>query len=283
MVPKSKNPPKSPSSKASLSRPQPCSVPLEETFDAPENPLLAAMMPPKGKPSPEIPSKDSKKSDYLGHRTRLRQRFLDSKGIGLLDYELLELILFYTNPRQDTKPTAKALMARFGSLPRILQASPAELSDVKGISQNASVLLAAIQTIAERSSRIEVVGQPILSSWAKLLQYLQMTMAREKVEQFRVVFLDVQNTIIGDEVLQTGTIDQAHIYPREIIKRALTLGASAMVLVHNHPSGDPLPSHEDILMTKQIVRAASSVGVTVHDHVIIAEKGHASFRHLGIL
>ena len=220
---------------------------------------------------------------YAGHRDRLRERFLKTGVDGLQDYELLEMILFSAIPRRDIKPLAKQLLREFGSISAILNASITDLQKVKGLSENAAVLLKAVQALTQKMLRNDMEKKPILGSWQKLIDYCYVTMAHEKREHFRVLFLNRKNRLIADEVQQVGTVDHTPAYPREIVKRALELGATAMILVHNHPSGDPSPSDADIGMTKEIIRAAAALDILVHDHLIISQNGHVSFKSLGLL
>jgi DNA repair protein RadC len=228
-----------------------------------------------------LPSED--KPHYHGHRERLRQRFIDVGGQCLADYEVLELLLFGAKPRADVKPLAKALLARFGGLSAVLGAEPHALAQVPGMGPAAVVALKIVQEGAARMAREEVLDRPVIASWDRLLAYCRIAMAQERVEQFRILFLDRKNKLIADEAQQRGTVDHTPVYPREVVKRALELGASAVILVHNHPSGDPTPSRADIEMTKELSEAAHRLGIQVHDHVIIARGGHASFKSLGLL
>jgi DNA repair protein RadC len=221
---------------------------------------------------------------YVGHRERARQRFLRVGEQGLDDYELLELVLFLAIPRQDTKGLAKELLARFGSYSAVLGATPERLAEVKGIKGAAATNLKIIQAAAQRFARHRVDRDlPILSSWQALLDYCRSTMAFEDVEQFRILFLDKKNRLIADEVQQTGTVDHTPVYPREVIKRTLELSATALILVHNHPSGDPAPSAADVQMTRQINDIARPLGITVHDHLIIGRSGHQSLKGLKLI
>ncbi|MHA1190209.1 MAG: RadC family protein [Alphaproteobacteria bacterium] len=220
---------------------------------------------------------------HAGHRDRLRQRFTKSGADALADYELLELMLFRALPRRDTKPIAKALLARFGTLSAILSASPGRLAEIPGLGTTAASELNLFQAVAERLGREEVFERPILTSWSILLDYCKTAMAHRDREQFRILFLDKKNALIADEVQQTGTIDHTPVYPREVVRRSLELAASALILVHNHPSGDPTPSEADIAMTRTIVDVAEPLGITIHDHLIIGRDGHASFRGLGLI
>lgn len=227
-------------------------------------------------------SEDSKPS-HAGHRQRLRQRFLEAGPGALADYEMLELLLFHAIPRRDTKPLAKLLLKTFGSYRAVLRADIAALTDVKGVSENTAVMLRAVADAAERLAREEVIGQPALTSWDALMDYLRISMAHFGTERFRILFLDIKNVLIADEVQQEGTVNHTPVYPREVIKRALELGASAIILVHNHPSGDATPSRADIAMTNAIQDAGEQLGITLHDHVIVAKGGTTSFRDMGLI
>ncbi|TIT53105.1 MAG: JAB domain-containing protein, partial [Mesorhizobium sp.] len=209
----------------------------------------------------------------LGHRDRLRERFASAGPDALPDYELLKLLLFRLIPRADTKPVAKALLARFGTLAEVLGAPVGLLQEVKGIGP-------VVAATAQRMARGEIHGREVLASWQQLLDYCRSAMAFEAREQFRILFLDKKNALISDEVQQTGTVDHTPVYPREVVKRALELSATAIILVHNHPSGDPTPSRADIEMTKEIIEAAKRLGISVHDHIIIGRKGYSSMKGL---
>ncbi|MDX8449307.1 RadC family protein [Mesorhizobium captivum] len=222
----------------------------------------------------------AEKPHYHGHRDRLRERFVAGGADALPDYELLELLLFRLIPRVDTKPIAKALIGRFGSLAEVLGAPASLLEEVNGIGPAAATDLKVIAATAQRMARGEVRGREVLSNWTQLLDYCRSAMAFETREQFRILFLDKKNGLIADEVQQTGTVDHTPVYPREVVKRALELSASAIILVHNHPSGDPTPSRADIEMTKQIIDTAKPLGIAVHDHIIIGRKGNASMKGL---
>jgi len=221
--------------------------------------------------------------DYIGHRKRLRQRLLTGGAKALADYEILELVLYGANPRGDTKPLAKRLIKRFGGFAEVISATPEALSEVEGAGEVAIGTLKTVEAAAILLARETVLDRPVLSSWQALLDYCRAAMAHSQVEQFRLLFLDRKNVLIADEVQQTGTVDHAPVYPREVVKRALDLGASALILVHNHPSGDPTPSRADIEMTNEIKNAALPLGVVIHDHLVIGRQGHASFRSLGLL
>jgi DNA repair protein RadC len=218
-----------------------------------------------------------------GHRERLRARFLKGGANAMPDYELLELTLFAALPRRDTKPLAKALLARFGSFAEVIAAPRARLLEVKGVGETVANHLKVVEGAAQRLAKTGVMGRPALSSWTALLDYCTAAMARSEIEEFRVLFLDRKNVLIADEVQTRGTVDHAPVYPREIVKRALELSASALILVHNHPSGDPTPSRADIAMTREITAAAKALGIAVHDHLVIGRAGHSSFKSLGLL
>lgn len=228
------------------------------------------------KPAPEKPH-------YHDHRLRLRQRFEEAGAGALADYELLELLLFRTIPRVDTKPLAKALLAQFGDLAAVLAAPARRIAEVKGAGPAVAQDLKLVQALLERSAKAELKKRPAISSWAQLVNYCRMSMAHAPREQFRVLFLDVKNQLIADEVLNEGTVDHAPVYPREVARRALELSAAAVILVHNHPSGDPKPSAADVAITREIVAAAEAVSVKVHDHLVIGRNGAESLKSLGLL
>lgn len=219
----------------------------------------------------------------LGHRSRLRQRFLAEGGQHIPDYELLELILFCAKPRGDVKPLAKRLLKHFGSLHQVIQATPHELRQVEEMGDAGIAALKAVEVAAQRLVKAPATQRPVLQSWSALLDYCQLVMAKEKVEQFRILFLNNKNALIADEVQQKGTVNHTPVYPREVVKRALELGASAIILAHNHPSGDPYPSKDDIEMTRKIAEAAKTVNIAVHDHLIISANGHYSFKSHGLM
>jgi DNA repair protein RadC len=225
----------------------------------------------------------STKPHYLGHRQRLKDRFMRDAGASLPDYEMLELVLFLAKPRAEVKPLAKALITRFGSFADVISADAKELVAVKGVGENTAVALKTIRAAAIRLAREQVMNQPVITSWQKLLDYCRASLAFAKTEEFRVLFLDRKNVLIADEMQQTGTVDHTPVYPREVVKRALDLGASAIIMVHNHPSGDPTPSKGDIEMTKEVREACEKLGISLHDHLIIGKSGHASFKSLGLL
>ncbi|MCF6327291.1 MAG: DNA repair protein RadC [Devosiaceae bacterium] len=215
---------------------------------------------------------------YLGHRDRLRERFVSNGHETMADYELLEMVLFRILPRRDTKPIAKALIERFGSFSEALSAPPKLLSEVKGLGPMAITDLKVILAAAQRFARDGVRDRPVLSSWTQLIDYIRSQMAFEEKEQFRILFMDKKNMLIADEVQQVGTVDHTPVYTREVIKRSLELSATAIILVHNHPSGDPSPSSADVRMTKAIIEVAKPLGIIVHDHVIVGRSGHVSLR-----
>lgn len=226
---------------------------------------------------------DSQDNDTAGHRGRLRARFLKGGADAMPDYELLELTLFAAIPRRDTKPLAKALLKRFGSFAEVIAAPRERLMEIAGVGESVAGHLKIVEAAAQRLAKTKVLGRPALSSWAALLDYCTAAMARSQNEEFRVLFLDRKNHLIADEVQNRGTVDHTPVYPREIVKRALELGASSIILVHNHPSGDPTPSKADIAMTREIAVAAKTLAITVHDHLVIGRGGHASFKSLGLL
>jgi len=226
---------------------------------------------------------EAAKPHYLGHRERLRKRFRDGGADSLPDYELLELVLFRAMPRRDTKPLAKAVLSRFGTFAEAINAPEDRLLEMPGLGEAAVTELKLIRAAALRLMRGEVLERPVLSSWQGVLDYCRAAMGFAAKEQFRILFLDKRNQIIADEVQQEGTVDHTPVYVREVVKRALELSSTAIVLVHNHPSGDPTPSRADIEMTKQIVAAAKPLGVVVHDHIIVGKQGHVSFRGSGLL
>jgi DNA repair protein RadC len=220
---------------------------------------------------------------HQGHRQRLRDRFRKGGSEALPDYELLELVLFRAIPRRDTKDLAKRLIARFGSFAGVLNAPEARLKEIDGTGEAVITELKLMRAAALRLMKQEMMSAPLLSSWNHVLNYLRAAQGYEEREHFRVLFLDKKNHLIADEVQGQGTVDHTPVYVREVVKRALELSATAIVLVHNHPSGDPTPSRADIDMTRLIVEAARPLGVLVHDHVIVGRNGHASFRSLKLL
>lgn len=218
-----------------------------------------------------------------GHRSRLRERLLKGGQEALADYEVLEYLLFAGMRQGDTKPVAKALLARFGSLAGVLNADPSALQQVKGVGETSAAALKAVSIAARRMARSEVQDKPILSSWQALLDYLAIDMAHLTKERVRVLYLDTKNRLIDDTHHTEGSIDEAAIHPREVIGRAMDVGASALILVHNHPSGSPEPSRADIQITHKIAEAGEHLGVQVHDHVIVGREGHVSLRQRGLI
>nr|WP_240782190.1 DNA repair protein RadC [Qipengyuania sediminis] len=213
----------------------------------------------------------------------MRERLLTGGPDALADYELLEFLLFAGSSRADTKPAAKALIARFGSFAAVLEANPLAVQEVKGVGEAGAAALKSVSLAARRMAKGKVKGQPVLASWQALLDYLAIDMANLNRERVRVLYLNTQNRLILDEIVHDGTIDEGAIYPREVIHKALDIGASALLLVHNHPSGSPEPSRADIAITKKIMEAGRNLGITVHDHVIIGADGHVSLRAKGLI
>ena len=220
---------------------------------------------------------------YHGHRERLRHRAAKGGLAALPDYELLELYLFRTIPRGDVKPIAKALLLRFGSVGAVLGASLAELKTVSGVGESVALDLKLLQEATLRVGREVVAKRTVITSSAQLQAYVKAALAHEPREQFRVLFLDKRNQLIADEVLGHGTVDHAPVYPREVVRRALEVSASAIILVHNHPSGDPSPSGADVAMTREVIEAARALKILVHDHLVVGRNGVASFKALGLL
>ncbi len=218
-----------------------------------------------------------------GHRSRMRQRLLTAGPTALADYELLEMALFTALPRRDTKPIAKALLKHFGSFAGAIAAPVNALLAVEGMGEAGAAALKLVHAAALRLSRAEVIDRPILNNWDRLMEYLNAVLAREQVEQFRVLFLDTRNRLLADEAQARGTVNHTPVYPREVVKRALELQATALILVHNHPSGDPSPSREDIEMTQEVKRATSALSIVLHDHIIVGNGKWFSFRREQIL
>jgi DNA repair protein RadC len=236
----------------------------------------------------EMPNKDAAKGladapHYHGHRERLRARFRQAGPDALSDYEMLELVLFRAIPQRDVKPLAKELLKTFGSFSEVISAPRSRLAEVRGLGEAAVTELKIVQAAAGRLVKGEVKSRPVMSSWSAVLDYCRATMAFGDKEELRILFLDKRNQLIADEVQQTGTVDHTPVYPREVVKRALELSATAIVLVHNHPSGDPTPSHADIQMTQQIQEIAKPLGISLHDHVIVGKDGHASLKGLRLI
>lgn len=262
-------------------KPSPAGVHDSETF-----PFLTGAAPAlevARRPKPKTPAKTSEKPHYHGHRERLRERFADAGAEALADYELLELMLFRFIPRADTKPVAKALLTRFGTLAGVLAAEPQRIAEVDGVGAAVAQDLKVAHAVHLRAQRAELAKRPVISSWTQLVNYVRAALAHEPREQFRALFLDVKNQLLADEVLNRGTVDHAPVYPREIARRALELSAGAVILVHNHPSGDPKPSAQDIAVTREIVKALETISVRVHDHLVVGRDGVASFKGLGLI
>lgn len=231
-------------------------------------------------------TKDNLKKDaphYTGHRARLRERFIKGGASSLPDYELIELLLFGAMPRRDVKPIAKELLKKFGTLAAVLDADIRALASVNGMGEVAAINLKISREAAVRMLGQEIMNKPVLSNWQALVDYCRSAMGGAKNEQFRILFLNKKNVLIADELQQSGTVDHTPVYPREVIKRALDLGASALILVHNHPSGDTTPSAPDIEMTLEIQDAGNKLGITLHDHIIVSASEHTSFKSEGLL
>ncbi|WP_299357882.1 DNA repair protein RadC [uncultured Paracoccus sp.] len=240
--------------------------------------------PTAGGPEGGRAGRSGKPPSYIAdHRARLRERFLQDGGAAMPDYELLELVLFRAVPRQDMKPLARRLLDRFGDFNRVLSAEPARLAEIEGVGPAVVTELKIVAAAARRLARSRVIRRPVLTSWDALIDYCHTAMAHGHVEQFRVLYLDRKNVLIADEEQARGTVDHVPVYPREIVRRALEVNASALILVHNHPSGDPTPSEPDIVMTRRIVQAAETMSIVVHDHLIIGKDRELSFRAQGLL
>jgi DNA repair protein RadC len=247
--------------------------------------LIEAIDPTKDLRSEPKPTETEKPEEphYHGHRERLRERLRSAGESALADYELLELVLYRAIPRRDIKPLAKSLIARFGSFSEVLAAPAARLAEIPGLGASAVTDLKIVEAAAKRMAKGAIQKRPVLGSWTAVLDYCRTAMAFADKEQFRIIFLDKRNAVIADEVQQTGTVDHTPVYPREVIKRALELSATAIILVHNHPSGDPTPSTADIRMTQEIADIAKPLGITLHDHIIVGREGHASFKGLRLI
>lgn len=235
--------------------------------------------------TPDDPADTSakKRPHYHGHRQRLRERFVATGGDGMPDYELLELLLAQAIPRRDVKPLAKYLLEKFDSFAGVITADLGQLSAVKGMGDSSAAALKVVQAAAVRLLQQQVVGRDVIDSWDRLVDYCTAAMAHEPIEQLRLLFLDRKNVLIADEVQQQGTVDHTPLYTREVVKRALELGATALIIVHNHPSGDATPSQGDIRMTKELREALEKIGIALHDHLVIGRHGHESFRAKGLL
>ncbi len=231
-----------------------------------------------------VPPQGAAQPSYIrDHRARLRERFLNGGPDAMPDYELLELVLFRAIPRRDVKPLARALLEAFGDFNAVLSAPRHRLAEISGVGDAVIGEIKIVEAAAHRLARSRVLQRPVVSSWDALLSYCQTTMAHRDIEQFRVLFLDRKNVLIADEEQARGTVDHVPVYPREVVKRALELNATALILVHNHPSGDPTPSSADIDMTEEVRRAADALGITLHDHLVIGKSRELSFRSEGLL
>lgn len=220
---------------------------------------------------------------YHGHRERLRSRFRESGAAGIAEYELLELLLFRAVPQRDVKPLAKALLQHFGSFAEVIAAPPARLKEIEGVGDAIVTELKIVEAAAQHFAKGKIRNKAVLSSWSAVVDYCRTSMAFAEKERFRILFLDKRNQLIADEVQQQGTVDHTPVYPREVVKRALELSATAIVLVHNHPSGDPTPSRADIEMTKTIIEVARPLGIEVHDHIIVGRDGHTSLKGMRLI
>jgi DNA repair protein RadC len=236
----------------------------------------ASMVEPGSAPRAETPH-------FLGHRQRLRDRFMEAGEAALADYELLELLLFRAITRRDVKPLAKSLIARFGSYSEVVAARPERLREIEGLGEAAICEIKLVEAAARRLARSALQRRMVLTSFADVLDYCRTAMAYGEREEFRILFLDKRNGLISDEVQGVGTIDHTPVYPREVVRRALELGSSALILAHNHPSGDPTPSTADIRMTHDIIAIAKPFGIAVHDHLIVGRNGHASLKGLKLI
>jgi DNA repair protein RadC len=248
-----------------------------------QNPAGSAWLGPMPAKISDTQDQATEAPHYLGHRERLRERFHGAGPDALSDYELLEMVLFTARSQGDVKPLAKALIKTFGSFAEVIHAPEARLREVKGVGDRTVTELKLIAAAASRIAKGQLQQRTLLSSWNDVVDYCRTSMAFADKEQFRVLFLDKRNKLIADEVQQTGTVDHTPVYPREVIKRALELSATAVILVHNHPSGDPTPSAADIHMTKAIVDIATPLGIAVHDHIIVGKNGHASLKGLKLI
>lgn len=213
----------------------------------------------------------------------MRRRFAENGPDALADYELLELVLFLAIPQKDVKPLAKTLIAKFGGLPEVMNAPIEELIKIDGIKENTAIALKSITALSHRAMKTSLMKKPVLGSWDRLMSYCQSTMAHETKEHFRILFMNKKNELIADEIQNSGTVDHTPAYPREIMKRALELGATALILVHNHPSGDPRPSKDDVDMTRRIIKAGEPFGILIHDHIVVSRNGYKSFKTMGLI
>lgn len=235
------------------------------------------------KPTTENALREAEVPHFHGHRQRLRDRFMEAGGAALADYELLELLLFRAIARRDVKPLSKALLTRFGSFSEVIAARPERLREVEGLGKSAICELKLVEAAARRLARVSLEKRTVLSSFLDVIDYCRTAMAYNEREEFRVLFLDKRNALIADEVQCVGTVDHTPVYPREVVRRALELASCAIILAHNHPSGDPTPSSADIRMTRDIIAIAQPFGITVHDHLIVGRDGHASLKGLKLI
>jgi DNA repair protein RadC len=248
-----------------------------------QNPAGAAWLAPMPAKTSDSKTEPAEAPHYHGHRERLRERFHGAGPDALSDYELLEMVLFTAKAQGDVKPLAKMLLKTFGSFAEVVHAPEARLREVKGVGDRTVTELKLIAAAASRIAKGQLRARKVLSSWNEVIDYCRTSMAFADREQFRILFLDKRNQLISDEVQQTGTVDHTPVYPREVIKRALELSATAVILVHNHPSGDPTPSQADIQMTRAIIEIATPLGISVHDHIIVGKNGHASMKGLKLI
>lgn len=251
--------------------PAPASTPASTPSSTPVLKAAEAALPKPGKPL------------HSGHRKRLRERFLTAGPAALADYELLEMLLFPAKPVGDVKPMAKALLTAFGSFGKVLYADPSQMMKVEGVNEAAVVAIKVAKAASERLLREEVTAQPVINSWESLIHYCRVHIGHNREEEFHLLFLNTKLELMANERQQKGTVNHTSVYPREVVKRALEIGASSLILVHNHPSGDVNPSKSDVEMTRQIVAAAHVLGIAVHDHIIIGQHRHFSFREKGLL
>ncbi|MGR3373964.1 MAG: RadC family protein [Pseudooceanicola nanhaiensis] len=248
-------------------------------FDEAPLPLFTPAGPPPAGQGPE----QAAPSYIRDHRKRLRDRFLSGGAEAMPDYELLEMVLFRANARADMKPVGRRLLDTFGDFNGVLSAPVAELTRVDGVGQSTAIEIKLVAAAAQRLARARVMDRPVISSWTALIDYCHTAMAHRETEQFRVLYLDRKNILIADEAQGEGTVDHVPVYPREVVKRGLELNASALILVHNHPSGDPTPSDADIDMTRQVQLAAEALSMTVHDHIVVGRSREVSFRAEGLI
>jgi len=248
-----------------------------------EAPTLFDAAPPMGGPPIDLPASEAAVPGAEGHRARMRARLLAAGPEALADHEMLEMVLFLALPRRDTKPIGRALLKQFGSFGAVVAAPVPELLRIEGLGEAGAAALKTIQAAALRLAKGEVMRRPVLNNWDRVIDYLTMILAHERIEEFHVLFLDSRLHLLADEVMGRGTINHAPVYPREVMKRALELQAAALILAHNHPSGDPTPSRDDIAMTRELQRAAQVLKIAIHDHVVVAGDRWVSFHQQGLL